>query len=61
MKFENVNVDQMQVFVIINKDNKIIIGFRSVFIYFHWYLYEDNTIITNINSNTETVIYGTYK
>ena len=35
----------------------IIIGISSAFIYFHWYLKKDNAIITNINSNTETVIY----
>ena len=35
----------------------IIISTSSAFIYFHWYLKEDNTIINNINSNTETVIY----
>ena len=28
----------------------------SVFIYFHWYLKKDNTII-NTSVNTETVIY----
>ena len=39
----------------------IIIGISSAFIYFHWYLKKDNTIITNINRNTETVIYWTYK
>ena len=27
------------------------------FIYFHWYLKKSNTSITNINANTETVIY----
>ena len=32
----------------------IIISTSSAFIYFHWYLKEDNTIINNINSNTET-------
>ena len=32
----------------------IIISTSSAFIYFNWYLKEDNTIINNINSNTET-------
>ena len=32
----------------------IIISTSSAFIYFHWYLKEDNTIINKINSNTET-------
>ena len=32
----------------------IIISTSSAFIYFHWYLKEDNTIINNINSNAET-------
>ena len=35
----------------------IIIGFSSVFVYFHWYLEKDNTIITNLKNNTETIIY----
>ena len=39
----------------------ISISISSVFIYFHWYLKKDNTIITNINANTETVVYYTYK
>ena len=35
----------------------IIISISSGFIYFHWYLKKDSTIITNINPGTETVIY----
>ena len=35
----------------------IIIGISSEFSNFHWYLKKNNTIITNINSNIETVIY----
>ena len=35
----------------------IIIGISSEFTYFHWYLKKSNTNITNINANTETVIY----
>ena len=35
----------------------IIIIISSPFIYFHWYLKKDNTIVHNINSNTETVAY----
>ena len=34
------------------------ISISSVFIYFHWYLKRSNTnAITNVNANTETVIY----
>ena len=29
----------------------------SVFIYFHWYLKKSSTNITNINPDTETIIY----
>ena len=32
------------------------IGISCAFIYFLWYLKEDNTSITNINADTETVI-----
>ena len=35
----------------------VIIGISSAFIYFHWYLKQDNAIVANIISNTETVIY----
>ena len=35
----------------------IIIVINSAFIYFHWYLKKDNTIVYNINSNTQTVAY----
>ena len=35
----------------------IIIGIRSAYFCFHWYLKKDNTVITNINLGTETVIY----
>ena len=35
----------------------IIIDISSTFIYFPWYLKKDSTIITNINPDTETVIY----
>ena len=35
----------------------IIICFNSVYFYFYWYLKKDNTIITNINPGTETIIY----
>ena len=34
----------------------LIIGIGSAFIYFHWYLKKNNTIIANINSNNATVI-----
>ena len=39
----------------------IIIDFSSAYFYFHLYLKNDNTIITNINLGTETVIYLAYK
>ena len=35
----------------------IIIGISSAFIYFHYHLNKDSAIMTNINTNTETVIY----
>ena len=35
----------------------IIIAICSVFIYFHQYLKRSNANVTNINANTETVIY----
>ena len=35
----------------------IIIGIRSAFIYFHWYLKKSNTNVVNINPGTETIIY----
>ena len=37
------------------------IGISCAFIYFYWYLKKDITNITNINANTETVIYQTWK
>ena len=37
----------------------IIIGSSSVYIYFHWYLKRTDTSITNINHNTDTIIYYT--
>ena len=33
------------------------VSISCTFIYFYWYLKKDNTSITNINANTETVIY----
>ena len=33
------------------------IGISCAFIYFQRYLKKDNTIITNFNTNTETVLY----
>ena len=38
----------------------IIIGIRSVSIYFHWY-FKGDANITNINPGTEIIIYWTYK
>ena len=35
----------------------ISIGISCAFVYFYWYLKKDNANITNINANTETVIY----
>ena len=35
----------------------ISIGISCTFVYFYWYLKKDNTRITNINVNIETVIY----
>ena len=35
----------------------ISITISNVFSYFHWYLKNSNTGVTNINSSTETVIY----
>ena len=37
------------------------ISISNIFIYFHWYLEIRYTNITNINVNTETVIYWKYK
>ena len=37
------------------------IGISWAFVHFYWYLKKDNTSVTNINVNTETVIYWTYK
>ena len=34
---------------------------NSAFTYFHWYLKRVDTTFTNINANTETVTYLTYK
>ena len=34
----------------------IIIGIGSACIYFHWYLKRGNTVVININPNTERVI-----
>ena len=39
----------------------IIIGIISAFIYFHCYLQKDDTIITDISSNTQTTIYQIYR
>ena len=33
------------------------VSISSIFIYFHWYLKRRYTNITNVNDNTETVIY----
>ena len=37
------------------------IGISSAYFYFYCYLKKINTNITNINANTETVIYYTHK
>ena len=38
-----------------------LIRISCTFVYFYWYLKKDHGNITNINANTETITYWTYK
>ena len=38
-----------------------LIRISCIFVYFYWYLKKDHGNITNINANTKTITYWTYK
>ena len=39
----------------------VIVVLLLAFVYFYWYLKKDNANTANINANSETLIYWTYK